>query len=444
MPDDAWLNFWTFAAPLTSTLFVFAFGACVGSFINVVVHRLPRGMSLRSPPSRCPSCGRRLAWHENLPIVGWLLARGRCWSCGVRIGVEYPVVELVVGVLFGASYYLLFETKLGPGLGAVTNPWWQEQGPFRAGPAFLVLLALIGALVAGSLIDARSYIIPAEITAFATVVGFAGLFTQSLVPDAPRAGIDGWWAVPLPGWIGASAGLAGVAGLIASTALLRKGVLTPSFADYDEYLAPGATFADYPHARREMVRELVFLGPCVVGVTTVILLQGMLPSTEPPRWLAAIGASSLGVLVGGGTVWAIRILGTLGFGREAMGMGDVHLMAAVGACAGWVVAVVAFIPAIFLALVGTMALRGISVLRGHSGRELPLGPYLAMGVLLVILCRPIFVEAGRVIVPGLVPAECPGLFTNEPRSGGIHHRAAEPARRGLVGSVRGLEIRKGV
>lgn len=433
--EEVWLRIWWFAAPLTSTLFVFAFGACTGSFINVVVHRLPQGMSLRSPPSRCPSCGRPLAWHENLPIVGWFLVRGRCRTCGSRVGIQYPLVEFLVGLLFGAAYFLYFETRFGPGFGGVTNPWWVDQGPFRAAPAFIALLALIGSLVAASLIDAKQYVIPAEITTFATVTGVAGLVVQAFMPESIRAATSEWWAVPLPGWFGTAAGIAGVAGLIAAWILLRLGVLKPSFADYDEYVAPGATLADYPHARREMVRELVFLGPCVVGLATVIFLQPTLESTPqgaPPLWLAALGASCLGIVVGGGMLWAIRILGSIAFGREAMGMGDVHLMAAVGAVAGWAVPVVAFIPAVFVALGCTLAIRGLAVLRRRSGRELPLGPYLAVGVLLIIFFRPVFVEGGRWIAPALIPEDLPGLFTNDPRSGGIPNGAAESARRGPV------------
>jgi leader peptidase (prepilin peptidase)/N-methyltransferase len=310
------------------------------------------------------------------------------------------------------------------------------MGPFRAAPAFIALLALIGALVAASLIDAKHYVIPAAITTFATATGMAGLVIQAFIPESTRAAASAWWAVPLPGWIGVAAGIGGATGLGAAWILLRLGVIKPSFADYEEYVAPGATLADYPHARREMVRELVFLAPCVAGLATVILLQpslqSSLPDAPPPLWLAALGASCLGIVVGGGMLWAIRILGSLAFGREAMGMGDIHLMAAVGATVGWAVPVVAFIPAVFVALGCTLAIRGLAILRRRGGRELPLGPYLAAGVLLVIFFRPAFVEAGRWIAPALIPEELPGLFTNDPRSGGITSGAAESARRGPI------------
>ncbi|HZG48387.1 MAG TPA: prepilin peptidase [Thermoleophilaceae bacterium] len=76
------------------------FGGVIGSFLNVVAHRLPRGESLASPPSRCPECGTTIKPYDNLPVVGWLLLRGRCRSCGARISVRYPLVELVTALVF--------------------------------------------------------------------------------------------------------------------------------------------------------------------------------------------------------------------------------------------------------------------------------------------------------------------------------------------------------
>ena len=73
-----------------SLLFVIGVGACVGSFLNVVVYRLPAGMSVISPPSRCPSCGVRLKFFtENLPIIGWFLVRGKCRTCGTKVSPQY-------------------------------------------------------------------------------------------------------------------------------------------------------------------------------------------------------------------------------------------------------------------------------------------------------------------------------------------------------------------
>src|SRR5262245_3860085 len=79
---------------------IFAYGACLGSLINVIVYRLPLGISIVSPPSRCPKCSTRLSWRDNIPVFGWIFLRGKCRYCGNRISPEYPIVEAVVGLLF--------------------------------------------------------------------------------------------------------------------------------------------------------------------------------------------------------------------------------------------------------------------------------------------------------------------------------------------------------
>ncbi|MEP7303175.1 MAG: A24 family peptidase [Caldimonas sp.] len=109
---------------LLSPLVLAVLGLCIGSFLNVVIHRLPlmleRGwkqesadllgvavpetpaITLSRPRSRCPSCGHAIAWHENIPLASWLWLRGRCSSCKARISARYPAVEIATGVLFGA------------------------------------------------------------------------------------------------------------------------------------------------------------------------------------------------------------------------------------------------------------------------------------------------------------------------------------------------------
>jgi leader peptidase (prepilin peptidase) / N-methyltransferase len=77
-------------------------GAVVGSFLNVVIYRLPRGESLVHPRSRCPGCGTQIASYDNIPIVSWLLLRGRCRHCGEPISPRYPAVELITALVFAA------------------------------------------------------------------------------------------------------------------------------------------------------------------------------------------------------------------------------------------------------------------------------------------------------------------------------------------------------
>ena len=81
-------------------VFVFVLGAAVGSFLNVVIYRLPAGLSLLHPPSRCPTCKTRLKPYDNVPVLGWLWLRGRCRYCRGRVALRYPLVEFFTGVLF--------------------------------------------------------------------------------------------------------------------------------------------------------------------------------------------------------------------------------------------------------------------------------------------------------------------------------------------------------
>ena len=80
--------------------FVFLFGACIGSFLNVVIYRIPAGLSLVHPPSRCPQCNHRLGKTENVPVLGWLWLKGRCRWCKTPISPRYPIIEAVTGIIF--------------------------------------------------------------------------------------------------------------------------------------------------------------------------------------------------------------------------------------------------------------------------------------------------------------------------------------------------------
>ena len=95
----------------TAILLTTILGASIGSFLNVVVYRLPAGLSLTHPPSRCPTCMTPLRKRENVPIVGWLMLQGKCAHCGTKISMRYPVVELITALLF-VSIFLVFGFSL--------------------------------------------------------------------------------------------------------------------------------------------------------------------------------------------------------------------------------------------------------------------------------------------------------------------------------------------
>jgi leader peptidase (prepilin peptidase)/N-methyltransferase len=119
----------------------FVFGSCVGSFLNVVIHRLPRGISVVSPPSACPGCGHRVRPWENVPVLAWIVLRGRCSECGSRISLRYPTVEFLAGFF------------------AVASLWW--FGPTLEALTSFVLLAT---MIAVAFIDWEHMIIPDQIS----------------------------------------------------------------------------------------------------------------------------------------------------------------------------------------------------------------------------------------------------------------------------------------
>lgn len=373
--------------------FVFALGAIVGSFLNVVVYRLPAGMSVVAPPSRCPTCGARLSWHENLPIIGWFLVKGKCRYCQVKISPQYVCVETIVALLFLGlyiAYYVAGPSAIYTWWGSVGGDWFYYSHIYRSAPYFIAHLFLVAGLLAMTLIDARTFTIPLQIPLTITIVGFLAAIIQPLIPTVPATGTL-WPMVTTCTWPWFMSCACGMLGIFIGILLLKTGKIRYSFDDYEKYVKEGEVFADYPRklARREMGIELLFLLPCMIGLVAGYFLGGLLPATPPPIFFQSLGGALLGYLAGGGLIWSVRILGTLGFGKEAIGMGDVHLLAAVGSVLGWVDCywVFPFIAPISGLVWVSMSI-GLSAMFKRAKRELPFGPHLAVATLVVILCRP--------------------------------------------------------
>jgi leader peptidase (prepilin peptidase)/N-methyltransferase len=87
------------------------FGLAVGSFLNVVIYRVPLGMSVSRPRSQCTKCGSAIRWQHNIPVVGWLMLHGRCYDCAARISARYPAVEAITGLAFGFATFALLSTS---------------------------------------------------------------------------------------------------------------------------------------------------------------------------------------------------------------------------------------------------------------------------------------------------------------------------------------------
>lgn len=163
---------------------VCVYGAIVGSFLNVLIWRLPRDESIVKPPSHCTACGYLLRPWDNIPLASWLLYRGRCRKCGVRISSRYFWVELLTGVLWGVVFW-----RFG----------WSLE--------FFQYASVTSALIAVFAIDLEHYIIPDQLWMFAAAVGFAadaaGLVAQAtgtswLVRYFPWQGLQ---HIPFP-WTG--------------------------------------------------------------------------------------------------------------------------------------------------------------------------------------------------------------------------------------------------
>jgi leader peptidase (prepilin peptidase)/N-methyltransferase len=160
----------------------FALGACVGSFLNVCIGRWPHNESVVSPRSRCPRCAHEIAWYDNIPMVSWMLLRAKCRGCALPISAQYPIVELVVGIL-----WLLAAVHYGATFAALR-------------------VAIFATIMLGiAVTDAKHYLIPDGFT----VSGLVFVMVTSMV--AVFRGEPGPFAEPYDALVGACAGAGAVA-----------------------------------------------------------------------------------------------------------------------------------------------------------------------------------------------------------------------------------------
>ncbi len=245
-----------------AAIFLGVMGLIVGSFLNVCVYRLPRRRSINWPGSHCTSCNRALSWYENIPVVSWVALRGRCRTCGERISVMYPLVELITGTLFVAGYLIYGWT-----------------------PVLAARLAFACAMVVLFAVDLRHHLLPNVITVPGIVVGFV----LSLL-------------LPAPGW----------------------------------------------------------------------------------------KASLIGLIAGGGVLFAISEGYYRLRGVEGLGMGDVKMLAMIGAFLGWQLMLVTLILASFAGSI--IGLGVIASGRGGMKAALPFGTFLAVGALVAAVAGDAIVE----------------------------------------------------
>jgi len=393
-------------------VFIFAFGCCIGSFLNVVIYRLPRDKSLVTPPSACPACGKHIRFYDNIPLVSWLLLGRKCRYCKAPISPRYFVIELLTGLVFLGLFILYFQVNLRDGIKLDGGGGWF---------IYLLHIIMLGAFIAASAIDLEYWVIPLSICWLVTAVGFIGSAVGVYIIDP--ALIRAYSLLPSASADTGALAVGATAGLVISWVLLVSGLVKRSYESEDRgqttenrrqttddgkqkvespseqkfepvgsklseatATEPGWTPNGVNH-RLEACREVVFLLPIII--CSVALLWIVREVTPVWAWwehfsqhpaIAGFLGSLWGYFVGCGIVWCIRIFGTLGFGKEAMGLGDVHLMGAAGAVIGPLYVVLAFFVAPFFGL----AWAGFQMFFKKI-RQIPYGPFLSLGIFVVMI-----------------------------------------------------------
>jgi len=350
----------------------FFFGAFIGSFLNVCIHRLPRNESVVHPPSRCYGCGTPVQWYDNLPLIAWLILRGRCRWCDAPFSIRYWFLELGTALATGALAWAVCggSHHLSQSVWAASN----FTPAVITGCALASLLVLIWFLIVALVIDAEHTIIPDELTKPMQLVApflaaASGVILDfgwhpaawAVMPDPFANFRSGFLAFALPGLLALPLSLP-----VAKWIYTRFTANAPWSADDHRGFAVGVWW---------------FAGCTAVqiAVTVALLAFGQGPLA---LFGLLLGSATIGSLVGWWSLYLVGLVGTAVFKRNAMGFGDVKFLAPVGAFLGPVGVVFAFFAA---AMVG--AVIGLP-LRLLGRRELPFGPYLALGTVVVLAAGP--------------------------------------------------------
>lgn len=345
----------------------FVFGCVMGSFLNVCIYRMPLGKSLLHPPSSCPHCGYRIPWFQNIPILTWILQRGKCAHCSNPIRARYLYVELLTGITF-AAVWLIAYCQL-PNSNIATQ--------ILVGVALSLLMA---GLIVATAIDFEHFIIPDEITIGGVA---AGLFLSASIPELHslflKSGASRWQAVS-HSLLGAAVG----GGIVYAVVLLGKlmfGRLTfefdaPTSVTFSEteLLLPDRAilYEDVFYRRSDIVRlhadKVELIDRCFIDVDVAL-------SSDQLK----IGVDTFSTAE---TPHMEVVTRKIVVPREAMGFGDVKFMAAIGSFLGWQATVFSLMAS---AMVGSIVGICLMLLRRTdiSGR-LPYGPYIALATVIWI------------------------------------------------------------
>lgn len=264
-------------------------GLVIGSFLNVVIHRLPRGVGLVWARSQCPACRRRIAWYDNLPVLSFILLRARCRQCGAPISWRYPLVELLTAGLFGLAmaHALSLPGPVGSG--------WTLVG-------FVLMAAFLAALVAATFIDLGHRILPDAITKSGMwAAPVASLVFPWVVLDHfpyGRLGLSGI-SPHAGGLIGSIAGLIVGAGTVWLVAVVGRWVFRKEAMGFGDVKFMGMIGAFLGPVPVVLVFVIGCLFGSVVGVTLFVVTRNRYMAFGP---YLALGAAVM-LLWGHDAVW---------------------------------------------------------------------------------------------------------------------------------------------
>lgn len=269
-------------------LLAFSWGACVGSFLNVCIYRIPLDLSVVAPRSHCPACKKQIAWYHNVPIFSYLTLKGTCAYCGVKITPRYVLVELLVAILFLLVWFK-FEVIPGyiPPLGMdiFTNP-------------FLIPIywLVVSGLVLGTFVDFEYMIIPDRVTLGGIV---SGLMLSVAVPA-----LHGKETI-LASFISSLIGLVAGWGLLWFVAIIGKAIFKKDAMGFGDVKLMGAIGAFFGwQAVLFVIMASSFVG-AFVGIGLVLTkkeeIQGRIP------YGPYISLAALIWILWGGTLWGMYI-----------------------------------------------------------------------------------------------------------------------------------------
>jgi leader peptidase (prepilin peptidase)/N-methyltransferase len=351
-------GYWTAVPFHFWSLCFFALGCIVGSFLNVCIHRLPLGMSIVTPPSHCPHCKYSIPWWLNIPLVTWLALRGRCKNCGAPISPRYFVVELLTGLAF---------------LGC-----WLEFGDpvheYPSMPLALIYAVFLAGLICATFIDFEHFIIPDEITYGGVAAGLVASFFLPALQDSEAMRFGLLWSA-----LGAAAGAGIVYAILRLGKLLfgRQKIKFPAetkmiFSEtclhlpdkeipYDELFWRKSDMIVARAKRVELIDRSYFDAVVRISQSSVRIEQDKFEAEAiNPEDVPHMEICGSEIIVP----------------REAMGLGDVKFMAAIGAFLGWQGVVFSLMVS---SLIGSAV--GVTLIltkRREWSSKIPYGPYIAL------------------------------------------------------------------